>query len=168
MTRSLFPQLIFAVVALTWIGNLGRLSAAPPDARKYAVTDIAKVDDDFAYQGEYVGRLYEPRYGHLYVGLQIVARGDGNFDAVLYEGGLPGAGWNMEKKTELSGTLRDGTLTLEGEGRNVTTDSLSATVYDSSGSRLGYMQEIHRVSPTVGMRPPRRAIVLFDGESTEN
>ena len=168
MTRLLLLRAILTSVALFWGGSLGNLTAAPPNARKYAITDIAKVDDDFAYQGEYVGRLYEPRYGHVYVGLQVIARGDGNFDAVLYEGGLPGAGWNMEKKTDLSGILHEGTLKLEGEGRSVITDGLSATVYDGTGSRLGYMQEIHRVSPTVGKSPPRGAIVLFDGESTEN
>ncbi|MBL7044106.1 MAG: DUF1080 domain-containing protein [Pirellulaceae bacterium] len=169
MTRLLSRRPLVAIVALVLlVGTVGSLWAAPPDARKYAITDISKVDDDFAYQGEYVGRLYEPRYGYVHVGFQVVARGDGKFDAVLYEGGLPGAGWNMETKTPLSGTLRDGTLVLEGDGRSVTTDGISATIFDSSGSRLGYMQEIHRVSPTIGANPPRNAIVLFDGESTEN
>lgn len=168
MTRLLFSKAILTSLALIWLGSLGSLTAAPPNARKYAITDLAKVDEDFAYQGEYVGRLYEPRYGYVDVGLQVIARGNGNFDAVLYEGGLPGAGWDMEKKTNLSGVLRDRTLTLQGDDRSVTTDGLSATVYDGSGSRLGYMQEIHRVSPTVGMSPPRGAIVLFDGQSTEN
>ena len=168
MTRLLFHKAILTSLVLTCVGSVSHVSAAPPNARKFAITDIAKVDEDFAYQGEYVGRLYEPRYGHVYVGLQVIARGDGNFDAVLYEGGLPGAGWNMDKKTELSGALSEGTLKLEGDGRSVITDGVSATVYDGSGSRLGYIQEIHRVSPTVGMSPPRGAVVVLDGESTEN
>ncbi len=40
-------------------------------------------DPDYQVQGEYVGEQ---------TGMQVVAIGDGEFDIVIYEGGLPGAG----------------------------------------------------------------------------
>jgi len=147
---------------------LGSLGSAPSNPRKFAITDITKVDEDFAYQGEYVGAVRSSSCRCVCVGLQVIARGDGRFEAVLYEGGLPGAGWDLESKTALSGATRDGVLSLESESRSVTTDGQSATVYDSRGCELGCLKRINRVSPTMGACPPRGAIVLFDGTSTEN
>jgi hypothetical protein len=57
-----------------------------------AYTDPAHTDEDFVFQGEYRGgqrslpsqRSVEP------VGLQVIARGNGRFDAVKYYAGLPG------------------------------------------------------------------------------
>jgi len=150
------------------IGSFGSLSGAPPNPRKFAITDITKVDGNFAYQGEYVGAVRSSRCRCVCVGLQVIARGDGRFEAVLYEGGLPGAGWDMETKSALSGTKRDGLLELEAEGRTVTADGQSATVYDGVGCELGCLRKIQRVSPSMGACSPPGAIVLFDGTSTEN
>jgi hypothetical protein len=152
----------------TAFGSVASLSLAPPNPRKFAITDITKVDEDFAYQGEYVGAVRSSRGRCVDVGLQVIARGDGQFEAVLYQGGLPGAGWDMESKTALSGARRGGEVGLEAEGRTVTTDGQLANVYDSAGCKLGCLQKIHRVSPSMGACPPRGAIVLFDGTSTEN
>ena len=42
------------------------------------------------------------------VGVQVVALGDGKFDAYVLEGGLPGLGWTREKKREKIHGSREG------------------------------------------------------------
>ena len=64
-----------------------------------------KEDPDFSTQGEYF------KEGSAY-GIQVVALGDGNFDAYILEGGLPGLGWTK-------GKLRI-KLTGKREGENIT------------------------------------------------
>ena len=142
---------------------------APPNARKFAVTDPESVDGDYAYQGEYTGILATDRRCYVSAGLQVIARGDGAFDAVRYRGGLPGHGWNGSEPVTATGELLDGMLTLNSDdGYTIMTDGTVATVYDSQGSRLGELNKTVRVSPTLGAAPPANAIVLFDGTSTEN
>ena len=53
--------------------------------------EVAK-DPDFKLQGEYVDTTR---------GLQAIARGEGEFEVVLYNGGLPGAGWDGKGRTKL-------------------------------------------------------------------
>jgi hypothetical protein len=142
---------------------------APPNARKFAITDPEAVDGDYAYQGEYTGLLAIDRRCYVSAGLQVIARGDGKFDAVRYRGGLPGHGWDGSEPATSTGELLDGVLTLNSDDRyTIMTDGTVATVYDSQGSELGQLQKTVRVSPTLGAAPPANAIVLFDGTSTEN
>ena len=56
---------------------------------------------DFKYQGEYVGSLENG--GKL--GCQVVALGSGIFQAVIYAGGLPGAGWDGKSRSIMDGKL---------------------------------------------------------------
>ena len=57
---------------------------------------------DSKYQGEYVGSLDD--VGKL--GCQVVALGSGVFQAVLYPGGLPGAGWDGKSRSIMDGKLK--------------------------------------------------------------
>lgn len=142
--------------------------AKPADAAKTAVTDLRQVDDDYAYQGEYAGCVYEPRCGWIWTGLQVVARGDGQFDAVLYRGGLPGAGWNRHTKRLLAGHLQDGRLVLSaGDGWSVIVDGQAASVYSQDARQRGTLTRQQRVSSTLGAAPPPGAEVLFDGTSAD-
>ncbi|MDP7009853.1 MAG: DUF1080 domain-containing protein, partial [Verrucomicrobiota bacterium] len=60
---------------------------------------------DFQVQGEYVGEL---SCGCDF-GAQVIALGGGQFQAVLYPGGLPGANWERgEKRSLLTGKLEGG------------------------------------------------------------
>src|SRR5262245_8298336 len=57
--------------------------------------DAAK-DPDFAIQGEYEGEI---KIGDqtLKIGIHLIAKGEGQFTAKAYHGGLPGAGWDAMK-----------------------------------------------------------------------
>ncbi|MCA9266824.1 MAG: hypothetical protein KDA41_00055, partial [Planctomycetales bacterium] len=77
--------------------------AAPPaktvaEPPKAAAPAAPQVDADFALQGEYMGQVASGRHAGR-VGLQVVALGEGKFDAVVYAGGLPGNGWSRGDRT---------------------------------------------------------------------
>ena len=75
-------------------------------AKEPATLDPKKADADFPVQGEYVGKVNSDGQ-EVNVGIQIIALGDGKFDAVGYIGGLPGAGWDKSEKHQAKGE-RDG------------------------------------------------------------
>ncbi|MBT6158069.1 MAG: DUF1080 domain-containing protein [Planctomycetaceae bacterium] len=165
MRRSAWFLGMFSAIVL-----VGAMSAHAQDKKKQAATDISQVDEDYALQGEYFGQARTAANGSWrtgYVGLQVVALGDGKFDAVLYTGGLPGAGWNRRDKQQLSGMregdslrLQDGPFTIDVNGRR-------AEISYEGQSANSRIDKILRISPTVGNRPSHNATVLFDGTNTD-
>ncbi len=136
---------------------------------KQAFTDPEKAGPDFAVQGEYAGSV-QTDDGPLKLGMQVIALGDGKFDAVAYFGGLPGDGWNQEEKMRAKGETADGVTTFtvpDGEGSGVLEDGV-ITVKDSFGAEIGALKKVHRKSPTLGGKPPEGAVVLFDGTSPDS
>lgn len=127
----------------------------------------APTDADLAIQGEFAGHAWLPSRGHRPVGLQVIARGQGRFAAMFYEGGLPGNGWDRVHRFPMSGQIADGLLSLAGEGLTLTTDGESATVYAADGDRVGSLVKVDRASQTLGQSPPPGATVLFDNGPTE-
>lgn len=129
--------------------------------------DLAESDPDFPFQGEYVGCTCTMRLGAEYAGLQVAALGDGQFRAVQYRRGLPGAGWNGVDQFVLEGQREGDTVRLEAHGRSGTYTVLIrrgvAEIRNSAWRLLGRFERIERVSHTMGAVPPARAIVLFDG-----
>ena len=99
-------------------------------AQVYVTPEEAKKDADFAIQGEYKDGSQ---------GVQVIAMGEGTFQAVFYPGGLPGAGW---------------------DGKTVERVDLSAS---ELGEKIDLKAKIERQSPTLGAKPPKGAVVLFDG-----
>lgn len=142
------------------------LIATTASAKGPAYTDPKKTDDDFAYQGEYIGEV-ETGDGKVKVGVQVIALGKGKFRAVSYVGGLPGAGWNGQESSPHDGELRDGVVVLESDsGRGELKDGV-LTVEAKKAEAKGSLEKVERKSPTLGQEPPEGAVVLFDGTSTD-
>ncbi len=114
---------------------------------------------DYEIQGEY-------SRGESGFGMQVIALGDGEFEGVLYRGGLPGAGWDGSPRILTEGTdtsnapLRlTGPATLSLEGR--------ALVGTGPNGEPLRMVKTERSSPTLGIPAPVGAQVVFDGTGTE-
>tara|TARA_Y100000588_G_scaffold86253_1_gene91689 strand:- start:17577 stop:18566 length:990 start_codon:yes stop_codon:yes gene_type:complete len=150
----------FAILAFVLTG-LVSLHAAK---KGNAVTDPAAAakDPDFAIQGEYAATdaIGKGSGSH---GLQVVALGDGKFQAALYQGGLPGSGAENNEFVLLKGETKDGKTTLKaasGETVVITGDTATGTKGDK---KLFVYDRVERKSPTLGKKPPKGAKVLFGG-----
>lgn len=143
----------------------------------------AKEDPDFNVQGEYAGKG---------LGAQVIALGAGHFQAVLYPGGLPGAGWDGKGKSLLDGKL-DGkkasfvpaagkkrymagggtefsaTRKFPPEGHKAYSGSLAEGVFTVKGADGSVaLKRTERKSPSLGAKAPKGAVVLFDGSNVDN
>lgn len=162
----MIPHRVFSlfVIMLAVVSQTDSLSAQ--DLTK-GVTELSQVDADYHEQGEYVGAILLEGFCRP-IGLQVVALGDGKFDGLIYRGGLPGNGFDGSPRLKLTGSRTSDHVIISGENLVVTLQSgYAAVVKNSAGERLGFLQPIKRVSPTVGTPPPSNAIVLFDGHSTD-
>jgi hypothetical protein len=164
----MFKSLIPCVLGCCLVPSL-LSAAAPENPNKFAVTQRDEADDDFHDQGEYLGTVSGER-----TGLQVIARGEGNFEAVSYPGGLPGAGWDGQGKWKMLGTRTDEGAVFETrqyfdqherEIRYTVHDGM-ACVTDAEGVLLGELAKVERTSPTLGAAPPWGATRLFSGTNT--
>jgi hypothetical protein len=126
-------------------------------AKGPSYTDPKQTDADFAFQGEYVGTLGEKKTSKK-LGVQVIALGEGKFRAVSFVGGLPGDGWNRKTKRTAEGELIDGELKLGG--------------FEKEGGKtmnldLATFEKVQRKSSTLGKKPPKAAVVLFDGMNAD-
>ncbi|MEK9634809.1 MAG: family 16 glycoside hydrolase, partial [Opitutae bacterium] len=153
----------FLILLLTC---LGFIAWTAPRSKTKAVKDlnVATKDPDFAIQGEY-GATSE--IGHKgkkgQYGLQVVALGDGNFQAALYKGGLPGSGAENNEFVLLTGSTEAGKTTLKaksGETVIIKGDTATGTKGDK---KLFAYDRVERKSPTLGKKAPKGAKVLFAG-----
>ena len=101
------------------------------------------------------------------LGAQVISLGKGKFRAVIYDGGLPGAGWNGKKKTILSGETKDGSTKFS--GKRFTASIVGERFFGTDDDNVGFeMSKTHRKSKTQGAKPPKGAVVLFDGKNTDS
>ncbi len=145
---------------------LGQAAFAAPSGHP-AYTDPTATDADFSFQGEYVGAIRDES-GESKVGVQVIALGDGKFDAVAYPGGLPGDGWTPPDKIRGTGVrtgevVRVEAVDLAGTKRQGEIREGTLVVLDDAGKPLAELRKVERKSPTLGAKPPEGAVVIFDG-----
>lgn len=162
-----FKQTIFATV-LTLLATCFSLPAQDADV----IIDPEKANDDYRFQGEYVG-VFKDGEDNATIGVQIVALGSGKYRARVHSGGLPGVAWKRGDDFQHADGERNGkivTFTTE-DGMQVDASLRDGVMILAQGDRLaGKLEKVERKSPTLGMKPPEGAMVLFDGteKSTEN
>lgn len=122
-------------------------------------TEAVRDDPDFAIQGEYRSSA---------MGAQVVALGGGNFDIHIFDGGLPGAGWEKGKsRILLKGKRTDGRVDAADSAGHANARIEKQILYltDKIGAKHQLLH-VQRESPTLGAKPPIGAVILFDGTST--
>lgn len=133
---------------------------------KFAALDPATAGEDFRFQGEFMGRVSHDPLDSSRAGLQVIALGDGAFEANLMRGGLPGAGWDRRMKEKLSGKRENNQLLLKNDHWQVVVEPTKATLQQPDGEAWGVLPRYHRISPTQDATPWPGATVLFDGNGT--
>ena len=125
----------------------------------------AAIDPDFLVQGEYVGEVTKLD-GKKKLGVQIIALGKGKFHAVWRNGGLPGDGWDKNETSSREGETAAGVTTFKADEQTATiNDGVMAITTD--GKVIGELKRIVRKSPMLGAKPPKGAVVLFDGKNAD-
>src|SRR5947209_7037967 len=121
-------------------------------------TSSEQAGPDFVIQGEYVGDIT----GKGKLGAQLIAEGDGGFVVHFLSGGLPGEGWDGKSKITASARTMDGKTTVRGDGATGEIANGKLTGATREGEEFA-LTRIVRKSPTLGVKPPQAALVLFDG-----
>jgi hypothetical protein len=155
------PSIRFLAASILLLACLSATAASKPPLKAWTDPAAAlREDPDFAIQGE---------YAEAKAGAQVVALGDGHFDAYLLEGGLPGAGWAPGKaRTVLhGGRVGDEVVLKDDAGKNTATIRNNRMVVVGADGAKTELSRTERVSPTLGAKPPTEAVLLFDGSSTE-
>ena len=160
------PAIHFPLVLLLCVSaSLAESRAA--DKSLPTFTNPVDAGPDYKVQGEYVGELTIDGQARK-VGMQVIALGDGKFDAEGYPGGLPGEGWDQSAgRRHRSGEMKGDVAVLKGERRTGTIANSVITIGDADSTKIGELKKVERKSPTLGAKPPAGATVLFDGTSAD-
>lgn len=179
-----------AALAVGLLINLLACNAADTKNPKGVWTDPedATLPPDFKIQGEYVGGIKDGDK----LGCQVIALGNGAFQAVVLPGGLPGEGWDGNNKILMDGTLAGDKLVFKsakgmkkylaqkpeefsatskfpppGQKDCLATISGETLTGQMDDGKAFELRKVTRKSTTLGARPPEGALVLFDGKNTD-
>jgi hypothetical protein len=161
LTMLLLSTVVFALVN-TAVVRAEKVPAADPK--------VAQADPQFAVQGEYEGTINSSG-GKIKYGIQVIALGEGKYQAVVHRNGLPGEGW---KKADRLGSadseLIDGVISFKETGGTAVTQWKDGVLVLSDPARPSYggkLPKVIRKSPTLGAKPPKGAKILF-GDKEHN
>ena len=152
-----------ALCAGLGVGLIACWACADAKPEKEAFTDAQSAGPDFAMQGEYVGDVGKTKYG-----AQVIARGEGKFEVFFLKGGLPGDGWDGQTRIHADAATADGKTTLEGNGWTGAFDGSKSVKGKSKEGEEFTLIHTLRESSTLGMKPPKDALVLFDGKNEDH
>lgn len=162
-------RLFFGLFAAALIAVFSLPSAAqdkkeqPKKLERIAIADPkeAAMDSDFAVQGEYEGETKSDKPAKF--GAHVIAKGAGQFDVKIYNGGLPGSGWDLKAPSKLTGK-RDAKRTDVFRDQVQLEGSIVGETFDLPAVSL---KKVTRKSKTLGEKPPAGAVVLFGGVGDE-
>ena len=162
-------RLLLSIVAITstWLtlSVNPALQAQETNRKKFAITDIEKVDRDFSFAGEYQGNITTGDGQTKQIGLQVSSLGDGKFGGMVYAGGLPGTGWNRKERAKVEGARSGDLVELTTSEYRFEMVNGGPTVF-LNGRIVGELDKVYRQSPTMGMKAPANAYTMFDGDNT--
>jgi len=123
---------------------------------------------DYDLLGEFAGELSGEGEASTTVALQVRPVGEGDFDGLMFTGGLPGEPGHRAKASRVEGLRAGDVLILSGTDKALFVQKDQCRVVSREGELLGTLQRVRRTSSTLGAAPPNDAVVLFDGSGTEN
>ncbi|MHB8899174.1 MAG: 3-keto-disaccharide hydrolase [Thermoguttaceae bacterium] len=148
-----------ALVLLT-LGMIGPTATGAADP-------AVEPDADFALLGEFRGPISREVNKYEPLALQVRPIGGGNFEAIQYEGGLPGEKEFRGKPMSFVGRRSGDFLVLSGGPWILVVEKDHCLILDRTGQKIGRLERVERASPTMGAQPPKDAVVLFDGTGTD-
>lgn len=138
-------------------------SAIAKDDEKGVYTDPDSTPVSYKLQGEYEGVAGDE--GKAY-GAQIIALGDGKFHLVAYQGGLPGnERSHKDIFVEIDGELDGEVAKFKHEEFDLEASDGEIRIFNANGEKVAEIERTVRKSSTLGAKPPKSAIVLFDGKN---
>jgi hypothetical protein len=136
--------------------------------QRIALTAAPENDPEFELMGEFVGPVTVGENQYEPLGLQVRPLGNDRFEGLQYAGGLPGqTTYGGGEPVQLVGRRSGDFVVLSGGPYAIFVESDSCLLIDRKGSRIGRLERVQRVSPTMGVMPPEYATVLFDGSGLE-
>jgi len=153
----------------------GEKKAEPPKKPQFTAIDPESAGPDFKVQGEYVGEVTGADGAKQKLGAQLIACGNGTFHSAFFPGGLPGEGWDGKTKLEKTpakqgnipvDTKTDGDKTVV-DGVYKATIAGGVMTGETDKKEKFELKKVVRTSPTLELKPPPGAIVLFDGTNTD-
>lgn len=138
-----------------------------PTAPKSEKPEPKPRKSDLQLQGEFVGSVEEKPSKLRKLFLQIRGMGDGRFEALQYLDQPPTAIKHKPPTAQLIGKRHEDSLVLSGGPWAIMLQDDRALIVNRQGKVVGSLTRSNRTSPTLGAKPPKDALVLFDGSGTK-